>query len=369
MGINELVSLSRFYGSNPGYVIGGGGNTSFKDAAALWIKASGFSMNGIGPDGFIAMDREKLASVWHAAYPPDPAGREKAVLSDLLAARRPGGEHKRPSVETLLHDMVPFAYVVHTHPSLVNGLTCSRDGETAMRALFGDEPLWIPISDPGFTLACTVRGELAKRGKAPSLVFLQNHGILAGADESKTVKSLYERVMNALDRNIGRRPDFSGDCGRYGDSEKAGAELKAAAKAAGGTFFTRFKRNVEITRLVKDRASFAPVTSAYTPDHIVYSGSDPLFVEAGADIAAAWQEHTGKTGRPPKIAAVQGLGVFGVGSTEHNAVLALELFIDTVTVAVYAETFGGPRFMTMEKIDFINTWEAEHYRQKLAEHT
>jgi rhamnose utilization protein RhaD (predicted bifunctional aldolase and dehydrogenase) len=89
---------------------------------------------------------------------------------------------------------------------------------------------------------------------------------------------------------------------------------------------------------------------------------------AGADnIAAAWKAHTEKTGRPPKIAAVQELGLFGVASTECNAVLALELFTDTMKVAAYAEAFGGPRFMTREKINFINNWEAEHYRQKLSE--
>jgi rhamnose utilization protein RhaD (predicted bifunctional aldolase and dehydrogenase) len=128
-----------------------------------------------------------------------------------------------------------------------------------------------------------------------------------------------------------------------------------------------FRRNNEIGRLVKDRASFAPVSSAYTPDHIVYSGSDPLFIEKIEETEAAFAAHSQKTGRPPKIAAVQGLGIFGIGASDDSAVLALELFTDTMKVAAYAEAFGGPRFMTDEKIAFINNWEAEQYRQKLAE--
>jgi rhamnose utilization protein RhaD (predicted bifunctional aldolase and dehydrogenase) len=118
---------------------------------------------------------------------------------------------------------------------------------------------------------------------------------------------------------------------------------------------------------VRDRASFEPVSSAYTPDHIVYAGSDPLFVENGEDIASAWKAHVEKNGRPPKITAVQGLGVFGIGVSLSLAELALELFADTMKVAAYAEAFGGPNFMTEEKIAFINNWEAERYRQKLAE--
>jgi rhamnose utilization protein RhaD (predicted bifunctional aldolase and dehydrogenase) len=372
MDLEQLCALSRFYGSDPDYVIAGGGNTSLKDEKTLWIKGSGVSMGGITPDGFVAMDREKLAAVWKAAYPANPAAREAAVLADLLAAKKPGEEHKRPSVETLLHDMLPFAYVVHTHPAPVNGLTCSRAGEKALHALFGDEPLWIPISDPGFVLACAIRKKLDKRKKAPALIFLQNHGVFAGADDPEGIRALYSRMMDTINKKINRRPDFSGECSVYENSEETGAALQAAAEDAGGVFCARFRRNGEIARLVKDRAAFAPVSSAYTPDHIVYAGSDPLFIETGAapagraDIAAAWKAHTDKTGRPPKIAAVQGLGIFGIGPTEQSAAVALELFTDTMKVAAYAEAFGGPRFMTREKIDFINNWEAEHYRQKLS---
>ena len=125
--------------------------------------------------------------------------------------------------------------------------------------------------------------------------------------------------------------------------------------------------------MVKDRAAFAPVASAFTPDHIVYAGSDPLFTEAKAEaslqeaeLAEAWKNHAAKTGRKPKIAAVQGLGVFGAGPSEKSAALALELFKDAVKVAVYAESFGGPRFMTEDQIDFINNWEVERFRSSVS---
>jgi rhamnose utilization protein RhaD (predicted bifunctional aldolase and dehydrogenase) len=277
-------------------------------------------------------------------------------------------------VETLLHDMLPFAYVVHTHPSPVNGLTCSEGGEAAMKSLFGDEPLWVPISDPGFVLACAIRDRLAGRAGVPGLVFLQNHGIFVGADDPETVKGIYRRIVDAIDGKITRRPDFGGEAGVYHNSGETGELLRKAAESAepgagksgGGRRFVRFRRNNEIGRLVKNRAAFASVSSAYTPDHIVYSGSDPLFVEQGEDAEEAFAVHSRKTGRPPKIVAVQDLGVFGIGSSEDSAALALDLFADTMKVAAYAEAFGGPRFMTKEKIAFINNWEAEHYRQKLA---
>jgi rhamnose utilization protein RhaD (predicted bifunctional aldolase and dehydrogenase) len=127
-----------------------------------------------------------------------------------------------------------------------------------------------------------------------------------------------------------------------------------------------FMQSKEISALVKDRASFAPVASVFTPDHIVYSGSNPLFVEANQDIRGAWKDHADKTGRKPKIVAVQGLGVFGAAAAEKAASLALDLFKDAVKVAAYSESFGGPRFMKQDKIDFINNWEVERYRSNVS---
>jgi len=357
VSLEQLAALSRFFGANPDYVLAGGGNTSFKDEGTLWVKGSGVSLAEITPAGFVAMDRAKLAALWTlAGYSGGKAEREASVLEGLMNARRPGEEKKRPSVETLLHDLLPFAFVVHTHPALVNGLTCSRDADKAARSLFGDDVVWIPISDPGFTLAETVRKTI-NRDKAPSFFFLQNHGVFVGADTPEEIKSLYEKIMSAIASRIKRQPDTGGET--YTGAEEAAALLR---KLSGGA--VRFFRNNEIAALVKSRSAFAPAASVFTPDHIVYAGSDPLFIEKGEDIKTAWDTHTKKTGRQPKIAALEGEGIFGIDQSEKTAALALELFNDNVKVAVYAESFGGGRFMTAEKIAFINEWEAEHYRSK-----
>ena len=170
--------------------------------------------------------------------------------------------------------------------------------------------------------------------------------------------------MNKIGARVKKRPDFS-DEKRRQDGIAIDAIIKTLAELAGAALFLR---TIEIASLVKDRVSFAPVSSAFTPDHIVYAGSDPLFTGANtaAGIRDAWKNHAGKTGRNPKIAAVQGLGVFGAAATEKAASLALDLFIDSVKVAVYSESFGGPRFMTRDEIDFINNWEAERFRTNVS---
>lgn len=363
MSIEALAEISRFYGSNPDYVIAGGGNTSFKDADTLYIKGSGMALADAVPEAFVRMDRKALARIWDKSYPGGSDEREKGVLADLMAARKAGEEQKRPSVETMLHDLLPFAFVVHLHPAMVNGLTCSQRGEAAMNEIFPDA-IWIPSTNPGYILSLKVKKALedyaAKHGKTCQVIFLQNHGVFVAAETVEGIKEIYRNIMDKLGKKIQRRPDFGGE------SRTVPWEYDSAAKELPGN--NVFLCNKEISKLVKDRASFGPVSSAFTPDHIVYAGSDPFFTDAQSEEAGreAFKNHEAKTGRPPKIAALQGVGVFGLGATEKAAKLALELFTDAIKVAAYSESFGGPRFMTQDQIDFINNWEVERFRTNVA---
>jgi rhamnose utilization protein RhaD (predicted bifunctional aldolase and dehydrogenase) len=370
MGLQELTEISRYYGSNPDYVIAGGGNTSFKDQDTLYIKGSGTSLGEIKPEDFVKMDRHKLARIWEQRYPQESAAREAAVLADMLAARKAGEENKRPSVEVQLHDLLPFSYVVHTHPCLVNGLTCSKRGKDAAAELFGNDFIWIPSINPGYILSRHVKNAMeeytAQKGTSPAFIFLQNHGVFIAADSTGEIKEIYRRLIGILEKRIGRKPDFSDKAGGYENSKELTAVLE---ELAGQDYKVLFERNREFVRLVRDTSAFHPVSSAFTPDHIVYAGSDPLFIsEARPEaVRSAWKNHLIKTGRAPKIAAVQGLGIFGLGRSEKTAALTLALFEDAAKVAAYSEPYGGPSFMPAEQIDFINNWEVEHYRSKLAE--
>jgi rhamnose utilization protein RhaD (predicted bifunctional aldolase and dehydrogenase) len=320
------------------------------------------------------MDRGRLNAIWEKTYPEETDAREKAVLADMMAARMQGEEQKRPSVETLLHDILPYTFVVHTHPALVNGMTCSQDGEKAALELFGGDFIWIPATNPGYILSKQVKTAMEaykkQHGRSAAIIFLQNHGVFVGADTTEGIKAIYSRIMETVRGRIKREPDLSGKLIAFDYSTDVRQTLE---KLSGGKA-VRFLRNNGIAALVRDRRSFHPVSAPFTPDHIVYAGSDPLFVDtADRDIGksirlveAAWKAHIEKTGREPKITAVQGLGVFGIGATGKTAELALELFTDAVKIAAYTEAFGGVRFMPPDQADFINNWEVERYRSKIA---
>jgi rhamnose utilization protein RhaD (predicted bifunctional aldolase and dehydrogenase) len=166
--VEALVALSHHYGTRWEYVIAGGGNTSWKNDSTLWVKGSGQALGTIQAEGFARMDRKALAALWSRPISSDPVLREKEVLEALMAARLPGEESKRPSVETLLHDLLPFDYVVHTHPTMINALTCSKEGPEVFQRLFALEAVWIAYTDPGYVLAHVVKQALEAGEEFPS---------------------------------------------------------------------------------------------------------------------------------------------------------------------------------------------------------
>jgi len=148
--IQELIEISRFYGQKKDYVIAGGGNTSFKDENHIYIKASGSSLATIDKSGFAQLDRKMLDSISRKRYSDEVMLREDQIKQDLLNSRVYPEKGQRPSVETSLHDLMAYRFVVHTHSTKVNGLMCGKDPEKRTSMLFGDEVVFVPYVDPGY---------------------------------------------------------------------------------------------------------------------------------------------------------------------------------------------------------------------------
>jgi len=356
MSIEKLLLESRRYGSSDRFVLLGGGNTSYKKDGVLYVKASGRELATIDVKGFVRMDLASMDSIWAKTYSSDDDEREEEVLKDMMACRLEG-ETARPSVEALLHALLPFTYVVHLHPALVNGITCSSEGERAIARLFPDE-LWVELVKPGFILAKIVRERLSlqkeKTGKSSSLIFLQNHGVFVGGESLEEIAQAYDYILETIEAQLVRKPDFTP---LLMDEAKRAAIVSTLGELTGEKILSAM--NSELSRYLASAEAFAPVASSFTPDHIVYSGFKPLWVGEGASVTEAFAEYEKLYGNAPKIICVQKTGVFSVGEKP------LPLFLDTVSVSVYSESFGGPFFMNEDMIQFIRNWEVEKYRSSL----
>ncbi len=366
--VDDLLKLSHEYGADERYVLLGGGNTSVKDGDTLYVKASGYSLKSIGAEGFVKMSMKALSRMWDASLPEQESEREKGILQIMMDAREEG-ETARPSVEALLHALLPERYVVHLHPAIVNGLTCSRSAGEGMKTLFPDA-LWVPITHPGFILASVIRA-LQKTyaeefGTSAKVIFLQNHGVFISADTADGIRASYDRIMTTLSRSLVRRPDFSTVSFSESNVDIIKEALASNLPSADGW---SFMVNRELSHYLESYERSYPIRSSYTPDHIVYSGVAPLWIpsqvplsrDPAADINVLIGQFRQEHGVLPRIVLVEKLGAFASSSR------ALTLFIDTIKVAVFTESFGGPRFMEQQYIDFIRDWEVENYRAKVAQ--
>ena len=361
----ELIHISRSYGGDPSYVLAGGGNTSCKSGGFMWVKASGFALNGIAPEGFVRMKMASLNAIWEKTYPEDPDEREKVASADLLSARDEGEESKRPSVESLLHALFPERLVVHTHPALVNGLTCGIRGEETAHELFGGNSLWVPTVNPGYILAQTVRRLYLKHGGSPNIVFLQNHGVFVAAETVTDIDSAYRRIGRSLEKRLERRPDMAPVEIDDGVTRRW---CKKIASALGGESEIAVVHRAfrEILEMAESRASLLITHGSFSPDHIVYCGPVPVYVEDLGLLEREISQYRETHGAAPKTFVVRGVGLFAAAVQRRSADIAADVLTDAVKVAAYTKSFGGPNYMPEDQVRFIVNWEVEQYRKKIS---
>lgn len=368
MGLEVIEKISRKYGGNSNFVLAGGGNASYKNDEYIYIKGSGVALATIQAEDFVKMSRKSLDSIWTKIYSSDKNVREAEVLVDMMSSRCEGEKAKRPSVETLLHNLFIYSYVLHVHPAIVNGLTCSNDGEKVMKKMFPDA-IWVNETEPGYILASKCKkliGEYEhETGKRANLLFLQNHGIFFAADDEEKMDYLVNNVMSKLEKASKKKPDFSE--AKF-DAEKSRKIVQAIGKSQGNVK-VNFTFNKEIKELCKSEKNFEILVRPMTPDHIVYCKAAPLFVDAiNCEHCAtrAFKSFEEKHGFLPKVVFVKDIGMFTVGINEKDAATTSEVWLDAIKISVYARNFGGVRHMSPEMVDFIANWEVENYRSKVS---
>ena len=374
--IEQLIEVSRRYGADSRFVIAGGGNTSFKTADRLWVKASGHALATIGEDGFAVLDRAKLNPMGTKAYSADTAEREAQVKDDLAAACIT--KDRRPSVETSMHNAINYAFVVHLHPTAVNALMCSVQAEAKCKELFPDA-LYIPYCDPGYTLFKKVFDEIqaykAARGTEPQVIFLQNHGIFVGADSVAEIDKIYSEIIATLGSATASFLFSAEKCleeeSAVSDSASSVVESIPAirqilSRSGRGLKTLKVTKNELTDQFTESEAGFKKVSAPFTPDIIVYCKSHYIWLEDTADAEKAIEDYVSKYGHTPKVLLIKGIGLVAVGDNAKNAGIITEVFLDAMKVAAGAQAFGGEHPMEPRWIDFIDNWEVENYRRKVS---
>ena len=373
--IEQLIEISQFYGRDSRFVIAGGGNTSYKNAEKIWVKASGSSLATITEDGFAVLDRAKLNLMSDKKYSSNAAEREEEVKNDLAAATISKG--KRPSVETSMHNVIDFAFVVHMHPTLVNGLMCANNAQADLQKLFGAKALYIEYTDPGYVLFKKVEDAIkafrAEDGAEPAVIWLQNHGIFVAANSIEEVKYLYDKILATLEKVAPQPPEGGVEIPPSGGQGAVdvlpGIRMILSTE---GLKTLKVRKNALVKHFYDTEEAQAKIAKPFTPDAIVYCKSNYIFLndeEPEAVLAEAAKQipaFTAKFGYQPKVMLIKGIGLVAAGDNAAQCDIILDVFEDAMKIAYYAESFGSPHPMTQAQIDFIDNWEVENYRRSVA---
>ena len=161
------VYTSRLLGQDKSLVLHGGGNTSVKiteknifgeEESIFYVKGSGWDLETIAGAGFAPVRLEHLKKLAQLPALSDPEMVNQLVTHQTQASA------PAPSVEAILHAILPYPYVDHTHADAIVSITNTADGEARIREIYGDSVVVIPYVMPGFDLARAVRGALRRRG-------------------------------------------------------------------------------------------------------------------------------------------------------------------------------------------------------------
>jgi len=377
----ELVLISNTVGKDRSLVQGGGGNTSVKtaDGKYMYIKASGTALRDMNAkQGWRRMRLDSVLSIIKdkSIAKLETQTREIEVVNRLLlACDDEVTGPARPSVEAHLHGFLDKC-VIHLHPSAVGAYLNAKNGKVELEKLFRDEkspPLWVSYTDPGFTLAKRIAGlvdNYQKRfNKKPGILFLEKHGLLISAKSPDGALRLVRKVINRCNSKL-KKPK-PGRIKHISPQEIRNIKLcirRAFFEATGEYATISYFYDDEIAAfLAQEDAEEMLSAGVLTPDELVYANGPAMWVEKieREDIAKRLTRQI-KIGNKHSVAfLVKNVGLFVAGK-KKMAQTVRDIVEYSAFIRSNAKLMGGIRTLNKRERDFINRWEAEAFRKKVA---
>lgn len=384
---NDLLKLrvytSQLLGADQDLVMHGGGNTSVKisrknlfgeEEEILYVKGSGWDLETIQAAGFSPV---KLYDIYKLA--------ELTELSDMEMVRQlrmalTDPSAPNPSVEAILHGIIPFTFVDHTHADAVVTISNTPDGLERIKSLYGKNMLIVPYVMPGFILARKIY-EMTRGLDWTGLdgMILMNHGIFTFDQDAK--KS-YDKMI----RLVGMAEDYlkiSAKFGKPSSSEKKINPLELArirkkiASVRGKAVLINLDTSEDARSFsqmadLKDACSKGPLT----PDHIIRTKRIPLLIgeDIYSDIELYSQEYENYFKRnnrgefmldpAPRWAVMPGSGTLSIATGVKELGIIRDIVQHTRRAIVQAESMGGWVTPSEKELFDMEYWSLEQAKLK-----
>jgi rhamnose utilization protein RhaD (predicted bifunctional aldolase and dehydrogenase)/NAD(P)-dependent dehydrogenase (short-subunit alcohol dehydrogenase family) len=379
------VYTSRMLGRDKSLVLHGGGNTSVKvsarnlmgkDEALLYVKGSGWDLEHIEEAGFspVRLDYVKELALLPTLSDPQMVNE---LVTHMSVASAPV-----PSVEAILHAILPQRYVDHTHADPVLAITNSAGGEARIREIYGDSVVVIPYVMPGFDLA-RLCAQLYPQQAGPRTIgmVLLNHGIFSFGD---TARQSYDRMIDLvsraeeyLKRNQAWQVSWAPTAAP--EASVAMARLRKDISDAAGFPVVVVRhadpRSIGFARR-PDVATLSQRGPA-TPDHVIRTKRLPMIGRNVASYAEAYRayfaehepaakERKSMLDPAPRVVLDPELGMCTVGKTAKDAHIVADIYSRTIDVICRAEALGGYRALPAKDIFDVEYWDLEQAKLRKA---
>ena len=381
------VYTSRLLGRDATLVLYGGGNTSVKlkdrnavgeEEDVLLVKGSGWDLETIEEAGFAPVRMAHLLKLARLESLSDPE------MMNELATQVTRAGSPAPSVEAILHAILPYRFVDHTHADALLAITNTADGERRAREIFGKDTVIVPYVMPGFDLARQCARQFAQEAGPGTIgMVLLNHGIFSfGA----TAKESYERMITLVSRAeaylekhhawqlppptavsapVVLRKEISRL--RREISSCAGFPVLLATHA--DPRFLDFARRPDVAELSQQGPA--------TPDHVIRTKRVPMLGRDVGAYAAAYQayfERNAPTAKAPKtmldpaprIVLDPDFGLGCIGRSAKDARIVRDIYSHTLDVILRATALGGYRALPERDIFDVEYWDLEQAKLRKA---
>ncbi len=384
--LGPRVYSSRLLGRDPSLVLHGGGNTSVKIAARslvggeetiLYVKGSGADLARIDESGFSPVRMGHLLALAGLPSLSDPE-MVNELRTHMTRASAP-----TPSVEAILHALLPHRYVDHTHADAVVTVTNTPDGEARVREIYGDSAVVIPYVMPGFDLARLCAERLpAEAGPRTIGMVLLGHGVFSFGE---TARESYERMIDLVSRaekHLEARRAFDlpqPPAARGGAPRAEIAALRAAVSRAAGSPMVLSVHDDPRSLAFARRPDVAALSQQgpATPDHVIRTKRVPLLgrdVEAYAAAYRRYFEEHAPSAREkktmldpaPRVVLDPELGVCTAGRTAKDAAVVFDIYAHTMDVIERAELLGGWRALPAKELFDVEYWDLEQAKLRAA---
>ncbi|MCB1228335.1 MAG: bifunctional aldolase/short-chain dehydrogenase [Verrucomicrobiales bacterium] len=379
--LGQRVYSSRLLGQHADLVLHGGGNTSVKaeekdffgePVSLCYVKGSGWDLATIERAGFAPVKMEALMKMaaLETMTDADMVTQLRAAMTDPAAPT--------PSIEAILHGVIPFAFVDHSHANAISALTCHADGADRVQQCFGSRVLVVPYVMPGFILAQTI-WEMIKdrdlRAEGIEGLVLLKHGLFTFADDAKTSYEKHIELVTLAEKFLAEQSGGASPVEAV--AEENLLELAQLRRAVAGLRGTPVIAKLDASAAAVGYANLPGVADfgtrgPLTPDHSIRTKRAPAVIE-GDDIdgslsryaaayAAYFDRHQkGETmlDAAPRFVIWPRRGLVSLGGTVAEADIVADIAQHTAATVQLAEAAGGWEPLPEQDIFDIEYWELE----------